>query len=62
MNNVQSQDRRTVGHKMLSDMLYDRFGTKMYKLSLTSGCTCPNRSCNAAAKQFAGQDPQKTGF
>lgn len=43
MNNVQSQDRRTVGHKMLSDMLYDRFGTKVYKLSLTSGCTCPNR-------------------
>lgn len=29
--------------KMLTDMLRDRFGTKVYKLSLTSGCTCPNR-------------------
>lgn len=29
--------------KMLSEMLKDRFGTKVYKLSMTSGCTCPNR-------------------
>ena len=30
-------------HRMLSEMLYERFGTKVYKLSLSSGCTCPNR-------------------
>ena len=29
--------------KMLSEMLKERFGTKVYKLSMTSGCTCPNR-------------------
>ncbi len=29
--------------KMLSEALKERFGTKVYKLSLTSGCTCPNR-------------------
>ena len=28
---------------MLSEALKERFGTKVYKLSLTSGCTCPNR-------------------
>lgn len=28
---------------MLSEVLKERFGTKVYKLSLTSGCTCPNR-------------------
>ena len=30
-------------HKMLSEALKERFGTKVYKLSMTSGCTCPNR-------------------
>lgn len=29
--------------RMLSEMLKERFGTKVYKLSMTSGCTCPNR-------------------
>ncbi|MDO5477063.1 MAG: TIGR01212 family radical SAM protein [Eubacteriales bacterium] len=29
--------------KMISEVLKERFGTKVYKLSLTSGCTCPNR-------------------
>ena len=29
--------------KMLSEALRERFGTKVYKLSLSSGCTCPNR-------------------
>lgn len=29
--------------RMLSEVLKERFGTKVYKLSLTSGCTCPNR-------------------
>ena len=28
---------------MLSEALKESFGTKVYKLSLTSGCTCPNR-------------------
>ena len=28
---------------MISEVLKERFGTKVYKLSLTSGCTCPNR-------------------
>ena len=28
---------------MLSEDLRERFGTKVYKLSLTSGCSCPNR-------------------
>lgn len=27
----------------LSDYLKEKYGTKVYKLSLTSGCTCPNR-------------------
>lgn len=27
----------------LSDYLKTKYGTKVYKLSLTSGCTCPNR-------------------
>lgn len=29
--------------RMLSEVLKERFGTKVYKLSLSSGCTCPNR-------------------
>ena len=29
--------------KMISDVLKAKFGTKIYKLSLSSGCTCPNR-------------------
>lgn len=30
----------------LSEYLKDTFGTKVYKLSLQSGCTCPNRDGN----------------
>ena len=29
--------------RMLSEWLKDQFGTKVYKLSLTAGCNCPNR-------------------
>lgn len=29
--------------KMLSDYLKETYGTKVYKLSLQSGCSCPNR-------------------
>ncbi len=29
--------------KMISEVLKERYGTKVYKLALTSGCTCPNR-------------------
>ena len=29
--------------KMLSDHYRETFGCKVYKLSLESGCTCPNR-------------------
>ncbi|MCR4671677.1 MAG: TIGR01212 family radical SAM protein [Lachnospiraceae bacterium] len=29
--------------RFLSDYLIETFGTKVYKLSLSSGCTCPNR-------------------
>ncbi|MCR5031877.1 MAG: TIGR01212 family radical SAM protein [Lachnospiraceae bacterium] len=29
--------------KMLSDYLIQTFGEKVYRLSLSSGCTCPNR-------------------
>ena len=29
--------------KSLNDHLRSRFGTKVYKLSLSSGCSCPNR-------------------
>ncbi len=29
--------------RMLSDVLKSEYGTKIYKLSLSSGCTCPNR-------------------
>ena len=27
----------------LSDYLKNKYGTKVYKLSLSTGCTCPNR-------------------
>ena len=30
-------------YRSFSDELREMFGTKVYKLSLTSGCTCPNR-------------------
>ena len=29
--------------RRLSDHLIEKFGEKIYKLSLSSGCTCPNR-------------------
>ena len=29
--------------RKLSDVLKQQYGEKIYKLSLTSGCTCPNR-------------------
>jgi len=29
--------------KMISEVLKKQYGTKIYKLSLSSGCTCPNR-------------------
>lgn len=35
--------RQVMRQRMLSEMLKERFGTKIYKLSLSSGCTCPNR-------------------
>ena len=31
----------------LSDVLKQQYGEKIYKLSLTSGCTCPNRDGTA---------------
>ena len=30
-------------YNSLSDALKKQFGTKVYKLSLQTGCTCPNR-------------------
>ena len=46
--------------KMLSEALKERFGTKVYKLSMTSGCTCPNRdgglkNLNADPESTAGK-------
>ncbi len=32
-----------MNYMSLSDYLKNKYGTKVYKLSLTSGCTCPNR-------------------
>ena len=29
--------------RWLSDVLKEQYGEKVYKLSLSSGCTCPNR-------------------
>ena len=29
--------------RMLSDVLKQQYGEKIYRLSLSSGCTCPNR-------------------
>ncbi len=29
--------------KRISDVLKERYGTKVYKLALSNGCTCPNR-------------------
>jgi radical SAM protein (TIGR01212 family) len=37
------KEKKSMKQKMLSEVLKERFGTKVYKLSLTSGCTCPNR-------------------
>ena len=34
-------------YRSLSDMLKEQFGTKVYKLSLSAGCTCPNRDGTA---------------
>ena len=34
-------------YRSLSDMLLEQFGTKVYKLSLSAGCTCPNRDGTA---------------
>ena len=33
--------------RMLSEVLRDQYGEKVYKLSLSSGCTCPNRDGTA---------------
>ncbi len=30
-------------YKSLNEYLKERFGTKVYKIALSSGCTCPNR-------------------
>jgi radical SAM superfamily enzyme len=30
-------------HKTISEVLKTAYGQKIYKLSLSSGCTCPNR-------------------
>ena len=30
-------------YKSLNQYLKERFGTKVYKIALSSGCTCPNR-------------------
>lgn len=30
-------------YKRLNEYLKERFGTKVYKIALSSGCTCPNR-------------------
>ena len=30
-------------YKSLNQHLKERFGTKVYKIALSSGCTCPNR-------------------
>ena len=43
--------------KMLSEALKERFGTKVYKLSMTSGCTCPNR--DGGLKNLTA-DPEST--
>jgi len=32
-----------MNYTSLSDYLKEKYNTKVYKLSLTSGCTCPNR-------------------
>ena len=33
----------TMNYRSLSDYLKEKYHTKVYKLSLSSGCTCPNR-------------------
>ena len=34
----------------LNDHLKERYGTKVYKLSLSSGCSCPNRDGTLGTK------------
>ena len=43
--------------KMLSEALKERFGTKVYKMSMASGCTCPNR--DGGLKNLTA-DPEST--
>ena len=48
--------------KTISEYLKERFGTKVYRLALTSGCTCPNRDgtistggCTFCSEQGSGE-------
>lgn len=36
-------------YKSLNEHLRERFGTKVYKIALSSGCTCPNRDGTVGA-------------
>ncbi len=48
--------------RMLSDVLKEQFGTKVYRLALSAGCTCPNRDgtvgtggCAFCSEQGSGE-------
>ena len=54
--------------RYLSDVLKERYGEKVYKLSLTSGCTCPNRDgsvgfggCSFCSAGGSGEFASDTG-
>lgn len=49
--------------RRLSDVLKETYGEKVYKLSLTSGCTCPNRDGSLKLRAGeAGRDSHESGF
>ena len=54
--------------RYLSDVLKERYGEKVYKLSLSSGCTCPNRDgsvgfggCSFCSSGGSGEFASDTG-
>ena len=53
--------------RMISDVLKERYGEKIYRLALSSGCTCPNRDgtvgtggCTFCSEGGSGEFAAKT--
>ena len=53
--------------RMISDVLKEQYGEKIYRLALSSGCTCPNRDgkvgtggCTFCSEGGSGEFAAKT--